>query len=180
MPEPTAEVAAEVAGATRKAGVVWLGVPGQPHPTLVWPLWQEEPAAEGVPGGVLYVVTGPGEQPAPGLAGASHCAVTVRSAAGGRVLTWRSEVTRVAPGGAEWDGVVPTLLSKRLNLADAAGANQRWATTCAVFRLTPTGELLESGDTLPTGSLAAPPPPSPARTPTRVPFTLHRTPRRRG
>ncbi|MBI1759492.1 MAG: hypothetical protein HYR62_09755 [Actinobacteria bacterium] len=173
------EPSALLAGATRKAGVVWLGVPGQPRPVLVWPLWQEEPAVDGVPGGVLYVVAGPGEQPAPGLAGASQCAVTVRSAAGGRVLTWRAEVTRVTPGGAEWDAVVPTLLSKRLNLPDAAGAGQRWAAECAVLRLAPTGELVESGDTLPTGSLAAAPPPSPARTPTRVPFTLHRSPHRR-
>jgi hypothetical protein len=47
-----------------------------------------------------------------------------------------------------------------------------------VLRLTPTGELVEAGGSLPTASQAAPAPPSPARTPTRIPKTLHRRRRR--
>jgi hypothetical protein len=71
------------------------------------------------------------------------------------------------------------MLTKRLNLPDGDAAARRWARECAVLRLAPTGELTEAGSTLPSDSLAAPPAPSPARSPTRVPFTLHRTPRRR-
>ena len=45
----------------KRAAVAWLTVPGQPGPYPVWCLWLD---------GALYVVSGPGEQPAPGLAGA--------------------------------------------------------------------------------------------------------------
>jgi len=52
-----------VAEATRRAGVVWLTVPGQDKAYPAWHLWREPP-------GAAYLVTGPGEQPLPGLAGA--------------------------------------------------------------------------------------------------------------
>jgi hypothetical protein len=159
-----------VAEATKKSDLVWLSVPGQPRPSVVWHVWRDDAA---------YVVTGAGEQPAPGLAEASTCEVTVRSTdKGGRIVTWRAAVSRIAPDTDAWREVVPSLLTERLNLTDAADAEQRWARSCAVLRLTPTGELAEAGPTLPTGSLAMPPPTSPARTVTRVPFTLGR--RRRG
>jgi hypothetical protein len=66
------------------------------------------------------------------------------------------------------------MLAVRLNLTDAAGAEERWAGSCTVLRLAPTGEVVEAGSTLPTASLAGPPPPSSARTSTRVPYTLGR------
>ncbi len=158
-----------VVEATKKAGLVWLTVPGQ-RAAPAWLLWRE-PAA--------YVVTGPGEQPVPGLAGAAECDVTVRSGDNGaRIVTWRARVDRVEPGGEEWAGVVPALVAARLNLRDSAEAEARWAAGGAVLRLTPTGELVEAGGSLPTGSLAEPVPPSPARTPTRIPTTLHRRRRR--
>lgn len=158
-----------VAAATKKAGLVWVGVAGQ-RPAPAWLLWRDTCA---------YVVTGPGEQPLPGLVEAPECDVTVRSGDNGaRIVTWRARVDRVEAGGEEWKEVVPAMVTARLNLADAADADARWAATAAVLRLTPTGELVEAGGSLPTGSLAAPPPPSPARTPTRIPTTLHR--RRRG
>jgi hypothetical protein len=165
-----ADVPPLVAEATKKSDLVWVSVPGQPRPSAVWHVWREDAA---------YVVTGAGEQPAPGLAEASTCDVTVRSAdKGARVVTWRAAVSRVTPDTDAWREVVPSLLTERLNLTDALDAEQRWARSCAVLRLMPTGELPEAGSTLPTGSLAAPAPPSPARTPTRVPYTLGR--RRRG
>jgi hypothetical protein len=165
-----ADVPPLVAEATKKSDLVWLSVPGQPRPSAVWHIWREDAA---------YVVTGEGEQPAPGLAEASSCDVIVRSTdKGARVVTWRATVSRVVPGTDTWREVVPTLLTERLNLADALDAEQRWARSCAVLQLTPTGELSEAGPTLPAGSLAAPAPPSPARTPTRVPYTLGRRHRR--
>ena len=160
-----AEVPPLVAEATKKSGLVWISV-GDRRPVAAWHLWRDDRA---------YVVTGPGEQPVPGLAEARTCDVTVRSTdKGGRVVTWRAQVDRVEPGGEEWREVVPALLAARLNLPDAAEAERRWADTAAVLRLTPTGELTEAGDTPPTGSLSAPPPPSPARTRTPVPFTIGR------
>jgi len=160
-----------VVEATKKSGLVWVAVPGQPRPVAAWHVWREDSA---------YLVTGPGEQAVPGLADSPSCDVTVRSTdKGSRVVTWRATVSRVEPGSPEWADAVPGLLAARLNLPEAADAERRWADTATVLRLTPTGELPEAGPTLPTGSLAAPPPPSPARTPTPVPFTLGRRRRRR-
>ena len=160
-----------VVEATRKSGLIWVAVPGGPRPVAAWHVWRE---------GAVYLVAGPGEQALPGLADAATCDVTVRSTdKGSRVVTWRAGVSRVLPGTPEWADSVPALLTSRLNLPDAADAEQRWARTCTVFKLTPTGELVEAGPTMPAASLAAPPPPSPARTPTRVPFTLGGRRRRR-
>jgi hypothetical protein len=161
-----------VVEATKKSGLVWVAVPGQLRSVAAWHVWREDSA---------YLVTGPGEQAVPGLAASASCDVTVRSTdKGSRVITWRATVSRVEPGSPEWADAVPGLLAARLNLTDAADAERRWASTATVLRLTPTGELPEVGPTLPTGSLAVPAPPSPGRTPTRVPFTLgwrrHRRP----
>jgi hypothetical protein len=166
------EVPPLVAEATKKSGLVWITVPGR-RPVAAWHVWRDDAA---------YVVTGPGEQPVPGLAEASRCDVTVRSTdKGGRIVTWRADVSPVLPDSDAWAEVVPAMLAARLNLTDAAGAERRWAQTCTVLRLAPTGELPEAGDSLPIDSLAAPPPPSPARTRTRIPFTVGRgtRPRRR-
>jgi hypothetical protein len=160
-----------VVEATKKSGLIWIAVPGDSRAVAAWHVWREDAA---------YLVTGPGEQEVPGLAGATSCDVTVRSTdKGGRVVTWRAAVSRVEPGSPEWTEAVPSLLASRLNLPDAADAEDRWAATCAVLRLAPTGELIEAGRTLPSTSLAGPPPPSPARTPTRVPFTVGRQRHRR-
>ena len=150
-------VPALVVEATKKAGLLWIGVGGRP-PAAAWHLWRD---------GRAYVVTGPGEQPVPGLADADRCDVTVRSTdKGGRIVTWRARVERVEPDGEEWSEVVPAMLAARLNLADSAGAERRWARTAAVLRLTPTGELVEAGASLPTARsprLPHRPPPAPAR-----------------
>ena len=150
----------------KKSGVVWITVPPAGRPVVAWHLWRDDSA---------YLVTGPQEQPVAGLAQASACTVTVPSKdKGGRLVTWRADVTRVAPGSDEWTDVVPALLTSRLNLPDADEAEKRWADTCAVLRLRPTGELTESGANLPDGSLAAPPPPSPATTAVNIPYTIGR------
>jgi hypothetical protein len=155
-----------VVEATKKSGLLWVAV-GDARPVAVWHLWKDDRA---------YVVVGPGEQDVPGLAGASAATVTVRSSdKGGRIVTWRASVTRVAPGGEEWAEVLPQLLAGRLNLADAATAGERWAATAAVLRLEPTGEL----EPMPDDSGAAPTPPSPARTLTTIPRTVGRATRRR-
>jgi len=87
------------------------------------------------------VVTGPGEQPLPGLAGAGRVTVIVAGspASGGRVA-WTAAVTRVEPGSAEWDEVIGQLVAGRLNAVLAEGETSpahRWATSGAVFRLAP-------------------------------------------
>lgn len=169
MTDPPAAVPALVAEATKKSDLVWLSAGGPP--IAAWHIWYNEAA---------YTVTGPGEQPLPGIPGAPTCAVTVRSKANwGRIVSWEAAVGAVDPGTPEWDAVVPVLLVKRLNLPDFASAAQRWARECVVVRLTPTGRLLEAGASLPDDSGAAPPRPTPATTPVRVPFTVGRRRRRR-
>jgi hypothetical protein len=151
--------------AMKKAAVAWIGTPSSsPYP--VWCAWLD---------GVLYVVSGPGEQPAPGLADSATATVTARGDHGGRIVTWPATVERVEPGGEEWTRVVPQLAGKRLN---APGGTQetasRWAAECVLSRLAPTADAVEARPDLPDGSGAAPPPPTPAARRTAKPFRLHR------
>jgi hypothetical protein len=156
--------------AMKKAAIAWVAVAGQ-RPHGVWCLWAD---------GALHVVSGPGEQSAPGLADATTAHVTVRGDHGGRVLTWPAEVTRMRPGSPEWEAVVPQLAGKRLNAAGKAEETAaRWAAGCMVSRLVPAGEPTEAGSTLPDASGAAPPPPSDAARRTAKPFRLHRVRRPR-
>ncbi|HKS99509.1 MAG TPA: hypothetical protein VJT31_08270 [Rugosimonospora sp.] len=149
----------------KKAAIAWLSTPaGTPCP--VWCLWLD---------GCLYVVSGPGEQPAPGLVGAAEVGVTARGDHGGRVVTWPARVSPVEPGGEEWERVVPQLAGKRLNApGSATGTAARWAAECVVSRLEPAGDPTEAGPDLPDASGAAPPVPTPANRRTAKPFRLHR------
>ena len=84
----------------KKAAVAWLG--GR----MAWCAWFDD---------ALYVVSGPGEQELGELADGIE--VTLRGDHGGRVVTWPAAVTRVEPGGEEWEKVAPQLAGKRLNAA---------------------------------------------------------------
>ena len=128
-----------VAQATRRAGLVWLTIPGREQPCPAWHIWRTEGLP---PPGAAYVVTGPGEQPLPGLGDARQVTVTVASSqTGGRLLSWTADVSRVEPASADWGAVIGQLVSGRLNAALAPGETspaQRWARDGAVFRLSPT------------------------------------------
>lgn len=156
--------------ASKKASVAWLSVPGAGAAYPVWCLWVD---------GALYFVTGPGEQPAPGMAEARTADVTLRGDHGGRVVTWPAAVSRLDPAGEEWPVIAPQLAGKRLNAV--GGAEQtvaRWSGECAVYRLTPSGESLEAGETLPDSALAETPRPTPAVREVRKPVRFHRVRRR--
>jgi hypothetical protein len=177
-PTGSAAKAAEVAGPTgsplvdeamKKAAVAWVAVDGGP----ALPLWCTPID------GALYIVSGPGEQSAPGLADASTATVTLRGDHGGQIVTWPAEVTRVVPGSEQWASTAPQVAAKRLNASGAvAELVERWSAGCALNRLVPAGVPLASGASLPDGSLAAPPRETPATRPTRKPFRLHRVRRR--
>lgn len=155
------EVAPEIADAMKKAAVVWITVPGR-DAVAAWLGWTGE---------VAYLLTGPGEQSLPGLADATTCqvtAVTFRAAELAHALTWVARVRRVSPDEEEWVPATGLLLTKRLNLPDQPTAVRRWAAECAVLRLEPTGETVEPGD----GDHRAPPRPTPATTPVRIPYTF--------
>ncbi|HEX6870984.1 MAG TPA: hypothetical protein VF163_07800 [Micromonosporaceae bacterium] len=150
--------------AMKKAAIAWLGVGDQPA-FPVWCLWIDDS---------LYVVSGPGEQPAPGLAAAGEAGdvtVTARGDHGGRIVTWAAKVERVPPDSDTWREVVPQLAGKRLNSTGAEDLGARWERSCVISRLVPVADKIEP---LPEGSLAAPPRSTPAANPTRKPFRLHR------
>jgi ADP-ribose pyrophosphatase YjhB (NUDIX family) len=145
---PLAPSPALIAEATRRAGVVWLTVPPARTACPVWHIWRAvaagpdpEAGQDPPPPGAAYLVTGPGEQPAPGLGTAGRVTVTVPSKdSGGTLVTWTAAVRRVHPGSAEWNAVIGSLVAGRRNAAaDPSGASPaaRWASSCAVFCLSP-------------------------------------------
>jgi hypothetical protein len=147
--------------AAKKAAVAWVAVGGRPA-TLVWCAWL---------GGALLVVTGEGEQAAPGLAEASAAEVSLRGDHGGRIVTFPAVVDRIAPGDEAWTELVPQLAGKRLNAAGGAEELARtWAQRCVVSRLTPAGASAE----LPDDAQAGPPRATPATRLPRRPFRLHK------
>jgi hypothetical protein len=152
--------------AAKKAAVAWVSTAGGPA-YAVWCL--------GLPG-ALYVVTGPGEQSAPGLAEASAATVTLRGDHGGAVVTYPASVTRVRPGSETWETVAPQLAAKRLNAGGTAeDVALRWAESCAVVELAPAGPPA-AGDDGPGSAVVRP---TPAANATRRPFRLHRVRRKR-
>jgi hypothetical protein len=147
----------------KKAAVAWLG--GR----MAWCGWFDD---------ALYVVSGPGEQNLGDLADGLE--VTLRGDHGGRVVTWPAAVSRVEPGGEEWQKIAPQLAGKRLNASGTADeVVARWASTCVVYALRP-GTDATTGTDLPGGSLAEPPRPTPAARATKPPFRLHRVRRHKG
>ncbi|MGC4893397.1 hypothetical protein [Micromonospora sp. DT31] len=155
--------------AVKKAAVCWVRIGDGPAYAL-WCLPLD---------GALLVVTGPGEQAAPGLADSDTAEVTLRGDHGGRIVTWSARVTRLRPGTEEWDTVAPLVATKRLNASGtAADLVARWAAEgCVLSRLAPAGATVTGAD-LPADSLAEQPRPSPAVRAVRRPFRLHRVRRR--
>ncbi|QSB14083.1 hypothetical protein JQS43_21510 [Natronosporangium hydrolyticum] len=155
--------------AMRKAAVAWVEVADQPA-RLVWCV----PVT-----GSLWLVTGPGEQQLPGLAGADRAVVTLRGSHGGRVVSWPAAVRRLDPAGERWAELAPQLAGKRLNASgDAASLVARWAAECEVYEFAPAEGPVAAAGSLPDTSLAEPPRESPARRAVRTPFRLHRVRRR--
>lgn len=117
-----------VAEATKKAAVVWLSIEGAPA-YVVWCV----PIAD-----ALYVVAGPGEQAAPGLAEATVVEVTARGDHGGTIASWSATVQRVDPGSDDWTAVALTVAGKRLNAtAPADDLVATWARDDVLVRLVP-------------------------------------------
>jgi len=156
--------------AVKKAALAWVSAGGGDARGL-WCMPLE---------GSLIIVTGPGEQSAPGLAEADRATVRLRGDTGGLIVVWEATVTRLVPDSEEWATVAPQLAGKRLN---ASGTTDelvaRWAESgCAVVRLTPAEEPPIAAPGLPDDSQAAPPRETPARIEVRKPFRLHRVRKR--
>ena len=156
--------------ALKKAALAWISVGDGPALAL-WVLPLD---------GTLIVLSGPGEQFAPGLAEASQVTVRLRGDNGGLIVVTEAAVSRLLPGSDVWDEVAPQLAAKRLNTSGTADdVIARWVTAnCAVVRLTPVDEKAVERPDLPSDSGAAEVRDTPARVETRRPFRLHRVKRR--
>ncbi|GIE83580.1 hypothetical protein [Actinoplanes regularis] len=156
--------------AIKKAAIAWISVADGP----AYALWCMPVETS------LAVVTGPGEQYAPGLAEADRATVRLRGDHGGLILTTEAVVHRLDPDREEWAEIAPQLAGKRLNASGSAEELvARWAGSgCALLRLTPAEETVVAAPGLPGESGAATPRETPARVETRRPFRLHKVVRR--
>ncbi|GIF06146.1 hypothetical protein [Actinoplanes siamensis] len=156
--------------AVKKASIAWVSVDGGPA-YAVWCMPVETS---------LAVVTGPGEQHAPGLGEATRAEMRLRGDHGGLIVRTEAVVSRLEPGGDEWAQIAPQLAAKRLNASGTAEeVVARWADSgCAVLRLTPVEDSLVAAPDLGDEPGAASPRETPARVATRRPFRLHKVARR--
>lgn len=162
-------LAALVAEAGRKSGLLWASWDGSTRPRPLWHVWHD---------GAACVVIDGGEQPAPGLAAAQQAEVVLRSKdTGARLVTWTAGVEVLAARTPEWESAVEALRPERLN-AGAEDLAVRWAESSTVLRLVPTGDVRERPGAYDAGSHAAPPAPTPATTRGKRPPVLHRRQRR--
>ncbi len=163
--EPIAAALAEEAA--RKSGLVWIEGPDGTQRAL-WHVWLD--------GAVHLVGDGPDEQPLDGLGLADGALVTVHARSkdkGGRLVAWPARVTELAPESEAWQAAVAELKGKRLNAVDADHVAERWARESRVLRLARDGAAV-TGAALPSGSLAGPPPETPATTRRPAPAALPR------
>lgn len=151
--------------------MVWVAVADGP-PLALWCMPLD---------GTLYVVAGPGEQSAPGLADATLATLTLRGDHGGRIVTCPAVVQPVRPGTEAWGTVAPQLAAKRLNTSGTAEQLvARWEESgCVVAGLAPVDGEEITGRNLPDTDAAEPPRDTPARNPVRRPFRLHRVRKKR-
>ena len=160
------EPVALVEEAAKKAAVAWIAVPGAGPEYLVWTAWF---------GDALFVISGPDEQAAPGLAEAARADVSLRGDHGGRIVIGPTAVSTVDPSSPEWTEIAPQLAGKRLNAPGTTDETvRRWAAANVLSKLTPAAEP----EPLPDGSLAAPPRPTSATRLPKRPFRLHRVRKR--
>jgi hypothetical protein len=157
--------------ATRKAGLIWIKVPGDPRAYPAWHHWHD---------GSAYVLTGGSEQPLSWLVDIRTAGVIVPSKdTGGRLLSWTAAVEWLPPTEELWRDVISEMNIERLNSRDSDDQPRRWARESDLIRLTPTGELQEAPGHLSDASGGAPPPASPATTSGPLPYVVGRRLRRR-
>ena len=158
-----------VAELGKKTGVSWLRYDGRTYPA--WHVWLDD---------AMYLLSGDGEQPLPGIEAAERVEVLMRSKEnGGRLVTWVGRSSRLLPDDEAWGPVTTALLADRLNVEDLATAVQHWAESCVVTRVEPTGEVVEEPGDLSDDEHAAPPAATTATTRGPLPRVLHRRVSRR-
>lgn len=122
-----------IAEATKRAGVIWIAAGGG-RPRPAWHVWRQAGDS-----GAAYVLTGPGEQRDPGLAGAGRVTVLVPGKdSGGLLASWQADVSRLSEDSPEWQEVAGLLAAARLNPAPPpAGPGPVAEPARTIYRLTP-------------------------------------------
>lgn len=154
--------------AMKKSGLIWVEPAADLPAQAVWHVWVE---------GRAYVLTGPGEQPDPGLVPGQPARVIVRSKDNAhRLVSFAAEVATVSETEDDWGPATAALAAGRLNLRDAEGAPARWSTDAAttIYRLTPDQQLHEGPGRYDDASGREAPVATSATTTRRRPWVLHR------
>ncbi|MBW8806845.1 MAG: hypothetical protein JF587_23760 [Catenulisporales bacterium] len=174
VPEPDFDTAL-IEEAAKKSSLVWLSPaglseaakgPNRSGPQAVWHVWHD---------GAVTIVAGGAEQPLPVWAVPGRVVeVGMRSKdAGGRLISWLSQVELVVPGTPEWGAAAAALHAERLNLPEGDDYRRRWAKESAILRMRPLGGAVAPEG----GSEAARPVPTPATTLGRMPKMIGGLPR---
>ena len=174
VPEPDFD-AALIEEAAKKSSLVWLSPAGLSEPAkgpqrsgpqAVWHVWHD---------GAVTIVAGGAEQPLPMWAVPGRVVeVGMRSKdAGGRLISWLSQVELVVPGTPDWGAAAAALHAERLNLPEGDDYQRRWARESAILRMRPLGGAVRPDG----GSEAAPPLATPATTLGRMPKMIGGVPK---
>jgi hypothetical protein len=155
-----AAMTALVKEAGSKSGLLWV----RPAPDRAWPAWHVWLD------GAAYVVSGPGEQQLPDLAGDVELVLRSKDT-WARLVTVRAHATTVEPTAPDWAEVAAALKGKRLNAPDPDQLLDRWAAANTITRLD-LGRALESPGSYDESSGAAAPAPTEATTVSWAPWHL--------
>ncbi|WP_380567624.1 hypothetical protein [Streptacidiphilus jeojiensis] len=149
----------------KKSGLLWVQLPDRTERPL-WQVWHD---------GAVTVVGEGAEQPLHGLVDGQSTVLTARSKdKGGRLVAWPVRVDELPPHSEAWTAAVDELKAKRLNSPDHATVTDRWAAESRVLRLVAVGASVAGPGSMPDGSHAAAPVPTPATTRQPVPAALPR------
>lgn len=152
----------------KKCALIWLTRERPWREHAFWHAWVD---------GRAYLLTGPGEQPDPGLHEGEQLRLVVRSKdTVQRLVVVDATADRLQPDDADWGGATAALATGRLNLSHAEQAPARWADdpATAIYRLTLGTELIEGPGQYADSAHRAAPAPTPATTATRRPWVLHK------
>lgn len=118
-PLPDSAGRALVAEAARKSSVLWVELPGRPHPYAAWHVWLDD---------AVCLVHGGIEQPLPGIDDVSHVTVNLRSKdKGGLLVRYTAAVNPLRPHDPLWGSAVTALHAARQSPPDGEAQPERWA-----------------------------------------------------
>lgn len=125
-------VPGSVDAALDKGAIAWLTTVDEKQRKHTKPIWY------GYQRGIVYVLTGPGEQAIPGLAEGTTVKLAVRSKEKQSLVGEMDCSVRLLPKGLEWVAIArDILLGRRLNLTDGDQAVDRWGKNAEIYVLTP-------------------------------------------